>query len=155
MRIRPRLHPERKIHARGRLRRLGGFSYVEVLIATALISLALAPALDALIGGIQGAGIHVTMAEEHYHLLGGLEQVLAEPFDELDAEALAVGDPAVATAYSDASGTPRRRLVFLARYDGDDADADGDPFTGGDDGLLWVAVELEHTGRVLESLTSR
>ena len=138
-----------------RRRRSAGFSYVEVLIATTLVALALAPAIDALISGIQGAGIHASMTEEHYHLVGRLEEVLAEPFDDLDAEALAVGNPAVATTYSDAGGTPRRRLVFLARYDGDDADADGDPFTGGDDGLLWVRVDLENTGRTLETLASR
>lgn len=136
-------------------RRSAGFSYVEVLIATALIAISLAPAIDALIAGIRGAGIHVALAEEHYHLVGRLEELLAQPFDDLDAEAQAVGSPTLATAYSDAGGTPRRRLVFLARYDGDDADGDGNPFTGGDDGLLWVSVELEHTGRVLETLTSR
>lgn len=136
-----------------RRRRSGGFSYVEVLIATALVAVALAPALDALISGIQGAGVHVALAEEHYHALGRLEEVLAEPFATLDAEALSAGGPTVPTAYSDAGGTPRRRLVFLARYDGDDADTDGNPFTGGDAGLLWVAVEIEHTGRVLETLT--
>ena len=72
-----------------RRRRSAGFSYVEVLIATTLVALALAPAIDALISGIQGAGIHVSMTEEHYHLVGRLEEVLAEPFDDLDAEALA------------------------------------------------------------------
>ncbi len=136
-------------------RREAGSSYVEVLIATALVTVALIPALDALIGGIRGAGIHVASVEEHYHLLGRLEELLAEPFDDLDAAATAAGGPTVPTLYSDAGGTPRRRLVFLARYDGDDADADGDPFTGGDDGLLWIAVELEHGPRRLETLTSR
>ncbi len=135
-------------------RRAAGFSYVEVLIATVLVAVALAPAIEALVVGIQGAGIHAALTEEHYHVVGRLEEVLAEPFDDLDAEALAVGDPALPTAYSDAGGTPRRRLVFLARYDADDADSDGDPFTGGDYGLLWVEVEVENTGRTLATLTT-
>ena len=45
--------------------------------------------------------------------------------------------------------------MFLARYDGDDADSDGDPFTGGDEGLLWVKVEIEGTAHVIETLVSQ
>ena len=54
--------------------------------------------------------------------------------------------------YSDAAGTESRRLVFLARYDGDDGDGDKDPFTGTDAGLLWVRVTIEDSPRSLETV---
>jgi type II secretory pathway pseudopilin PulG len=136
-------------------RREAGYSYVEVLVTTTLIAVVLVPALDGLSSGIQGAGIHVELIEEQSHLASGFADVLAQPFGLLDTEALTVGDPTIPTSYSDAPGTPLRRLVYLARYDGDDADGDGDRFTGGDDGLLWVRVEIENTPLSLETLTSR
>ena len=46
-------------------------------------------------------------------------------------------------------------MVLLSRYDGDDADADGDPLTGTDDDLLWVRIEIEGTALGVESLVSR
>ena len=129
-----------------------GFSYVEVMVAVLLIAVALLPALDSLRGALLGARHRATVTEEHYHVFGKLEEMLARPFWELDAEAVSVADPTLPTAYSEAPGTPRRRLVYLARYDGDDADGDGDPLTGGDPGLLWLRVEIEN-GRSLETVT--
>ena len=138
-------------HRRGE----AGLSYIEVLVATLVIAVALTAAIEGLTGAVQGARIHVDLTEAEFHLASRLEEILALPFDPLDDEAVAVGDPTVATMYSDAPGAFRRRLVYLARYDADDADGDGDRFSGGDDGLLWVRVELENTERVLESLTVR
>lgn len=131
-----------------------GFSYVEVLVAVALIALAMVPAIEGLSTGTLGAGIHQSMTEADFLMASLFEETLAQPFWALDAEAVAVGDPNVATAYSDAPGSEHRRLVYLARYDGDDADGDGDRFTGGDLGLLWVRVALENTDRALETLTT-
>ena len=82
-----------------------GFSYVEVLVATVLIAIALVPAIEALAPGVQGAGIHRSQAGRHYHLAGKLEEVLAQPFNALDDEAQTVSDPSVATVYSDAGGS--------------------------------------------------
>jgi type II secretory pathway pseudopilin PulG len=134
--------------------REGGFSYVEVLVTVALIALVMVPAIEGLSTGILGAGVHQRMAVADIHLTSLLEETLAQPFSALDAEAVAVNDPKVETAYSDPPGSARRRLVYLARYDGDDADGDGKRFTGGDPGLLWVRVELENTARALETLTA-
>jgi len=120
-----------------------------------LIALVLIPAIEGLSTGVLGAGIHRSMAEENLHLASRLEETLAQPFNSLDVEAVLVGDPNLPTAYSDAPGADPRRLVFLARYDGDDADGDGDRFTGGDEGLIWVRVELENTDRFLETLTTK
>jgi hypothetical protein len=125
---------------------------VEVLVATVIVAVSLVPALEALQIGILGADVHESRVTLHYHLAGKLEEVLARPFADLAVEAVAAaGSP---TAYSDAAGAPDRRLVYLAGYDGDDADGDGDPFTGADPGLLWVRVEIESTPYVLETLTS-
>ena len=134
-------------------RRQAGFSYVEVLLATTILALALVPALDALRVGVQGSGVHRDRAIQHYRLVGVMETVLAEPFGKLQSEAAAAaGAP---TAYSDPGGTPDRRLVYLAGWDGDDADGDGDPTTGVDPGLLYVRVEIAGTGLRLESLTAQ
>ncbi len=135
-----------------------GFSYTEVLVATVLIAIALVPALEALQPAIQGAGIHEHYAEDHYLLSAMMEELLAEPFAELEAAALAAGDATTPTTYSDivntAHGRSLTRQVYLSRYDGDNADGDDDPFTDTDDGLLWVRVELEGSHLALESLTS-
>ncbi len=123
-------------------------------MAVSLIALALVPTLEALQGGIQGGAVHQQHATRHYHLAAKVEEVLAQPFNALDTEAQAAGSPTVATAYSDGAGAADRRLVYLARYDGDDADGDGDSFTGGDQGLLWVKVEIEGEGAGFETLTT-
>lgn len=139
-------------------RQMTGFSYVEVLVAVSLIVIALVPALDALIPGMAGSGIHETTAEDYYQLSGKLEQVLVEPFGQLNSAAVAAGSPTTPTSYSDvftyAGGRQITRNVFLSRYDGDNADADDDPFTGTDDGLLWIRVTIAGSGASIESLVS-
>ncbi len=139
--------------------RMSGFSLVEVLVATVLIAIVLVPAMDALLPGIQGSGIHQTRSEDHYQLLGKFEEVLAEPFNSLDAEAVATGNPTTpTTTYSDVyiypNGRQIRRNIFLSRYDGDNADADDDPFTGTDEGLLWVQGTIAGSSLRFETLTS-
>ncbi len=57
--------------------RMAAFSYVEILVAIVLISIALVPAIEALGPGLHGAGIHQTEAGRHYHLTAKLEEVLA------------------------------------------------------------------------------
>ena len=131
-----------------------GFSYMEVLVATLLLALTLVPALDALQPAVKGTGIHESEAVRHFHLMAKLESVLAQPFGMLDDEALALSDPTLPSPnYSDASGANDRRLVYLSRYDADNADGDGDVFSGTDQGLLWIRIELEGTGKSIETLT--
>jgi hypothetical protein len=136
---------------------MAGLSYVEVLIAMVLIAITLIPAMDALRPAVSGTAIHASRTVRHYHLTAMLEDVLAKPFNELDTEAVAIGDPTVAsTVYSDPTTEADRRLVYLSRYDADDADANGNPFDAGmDEGLLWVRVEVEGTNQAIESLTSQ
>ncbi len=134
-------------------RRDAGASYVEILVATAILAVALVPAVESLRTGVQGAEISASRAELHFRLTGRMDELLGEDFADLDAEAVALGSPtAPSPAFSDAAGTPDRRRVFLSRYDGDDDPADGDPFTGVDAGLLWIRVEIEGTNLSLERL---
>jgi hypothetical protein len=135
---------------------MAGLTYVEVLIAMALITITLVPAIDALKPATLGMSIHEEHTVRHYELTAILEEVLANPFSELDAEAVAINDPTVASInYSDPVAQANRRLVYLSRYDADNADGNGDFFDAGmDAGLLWVRVEIEGTDQAIESLTS-
>lgn len=136
--------------------RAAGFTYTEVLVAMVLIAAVLVPAVDALHGGIRGSAVHSEQAGQQMRLIGTMETVLAQSFEDLLDAADTAGDPtAIVAAYSDPPGTVNRCLVYLARYDGDDADSDGDPFTGTDDGLLWVRVAIEGSVKSLESLIGR
>ena len=139
--------------------KMAGFSLVEVLVATVLIAIVLVPAMDALLPGMAGGGIHETRTEDHYQLLAKIEEVLAEPFTDLDAAAIAAGSPTTATlSYSDIftypDGRQITRNIFLSRYDADNADADDDPFTGTDEGLLWVQGVIAGSSLSFETLTS-
>lgn len=139
----------------GNRQRMAGLTYVELLIATVLMVVALVPAIDALQPAVQGSGIHQSETALHYHLTAGLEDVLAQPFATLDAEAQALGSPtAISPLFSDTSGSAERRLVFLSRYDADNADSDNDQFTGTDQGLIWVRIEVEGSSHTLETLVS-
>ena len=136
-----------------------GLTYTEVLVATVLIALMLVPAIQALNGGLMATGAQAGLGEDQALLQARLADVLAQPFAALDAAALAAGSPTTATTLSDtvttSDGRNLSRQVFLARYDGDNADADNDPFTGVDVGLLWVRVSLAGTALSMETLTAR
>ena len=136
------------------MNRQSGFSYLELLVATLLIAIVLVPALEAMQSGIQGSAIHTQLAQNQYRMISKMEETLALPFSELLQQADLVADPTVLipAPYSDAAGTEPRHLVFLARYDGDNVDADDDPFTGTDAGLLWVRVTIEDSPRALETV---
>ena len=136
--------------------RSAGFGYVEVLVATVIISIALVPAIRALSPAVQGSDIHRSQALQQLHLSGLLEQVLAQPFVVLDEEAQTLADPtATSTEFSDTAIAADRRIVSLSRYDADNADSDNDPFTGVDPGLLWVQVALVDNGLAIASLVSQ
>jgi type II secretory pathway pseudopilin PulG len=136
-------------------KKIQGFSYVEVLVATVLIAITLVPALEALEGALIGSKVHETLSVQQYHLQTKLEEVLAQSFDSLNVAAAAAGSATVATSFSDGMGAINRRIVYLSRYDGDNADGDADPFTGVDNDLLWVRVEIENTAYAFETLTNK
>lgn len=140
----------------GKYHRIAGLSYIEVLIAIALIMVTLIPAIEALGPAVQGSGLHESQTSRQYALQAKLENILAQSFNKLDDEAQAISDHTVAsTTFSDPSSESERCLVFLSRYDGDNIEpADNDPFTDTDAGLLWVRIELDGTGYSIETLTS-
>lgn len=127
-----------------------GISYVEVLAAVIIVAVSVIPATNAIRGALDVAEADNQATVNHYHLMSKMEEVLAEPFADVAA---AAAGPGTATVYSDPPG-PDRRLVFIAPYDGDNADADTDPFTGGEPDLLWVRVEIEGSVRFLQALNA-
>ncbi|MBT8122841.1 MAG: hypothetical protein KJO10_09925 [Gammaproteobacteria bacterium] len=137
---------------------MAGIAYIEVLVAIVLIVVALVPAMEALRPGVVGAAIHENRLADHYQLAGRMETLLAEPFTDLAAAAAAAGNETTPTTYSDTvthpDGRQITRNVFLSRYDADNADADNDPFTGTEDDLLWIRVEIAGSANGLESLLS-
>lgn len=145
-----------------------GLTYIEIMIATVLIAIALVPAIDALYTGSLASDVYEAGSTEHYATLAKMEELLAEPQALLTSAAAAAGNETTpSTYYSDAAGTPNRRLVYVALYDADDGDGDGnvftvpdpnldgdnDPYTGYT-GLLWVRVEVEGSVTSFESLAA-
>ena len=137
---------------------MAGFSYVEILTATVLIAVVLVPAMDALTPAINGSGIQQNRLVDYYKLSGKMEDILGRPLSELETAATAAGSQTVASSYSDtvtySDGRQIFRNVYLSWYDSDNADADNNPFTGTDAGLMWVRVEIAGSGDALETLTS-
>ena len=132
-----------------------GLTLVEVLVTMVLLAVVLVPAISALQTGVVGADVHADIASGHFRLTSRLEELLAEPFADLSDAAIAAGSPTTPSSYSDPAGPPGRLLVYLSLYDGDNADADDNPFTGTDADLLWIRVDVEDTVHTLETVTAR
>jgi hypothetical protein len=137
------------------LERQTGVTYIEVLIASILIVISLVPMTDAVRGAIDGSFEHEEAVVQHLQLTAILEDVLTEPFSSLEEAAITAAGSTVPTSYSDNVGSDNRRLIYLSLYDGDNADSDDDPFTGVDQGLMWIKVEIEGTLLSIESLVSK
>ena len=129
-----------------------GLTLVEVLVTMVLLTILLVPAMRALQTSVTGAEVHSDLATDQFRLRSRMEELLAEPFGELEA---AAGGPGVVTSYSEAAGAPGRLIVYLSLYDGDNADADDNPFTGTDAGLLWIQVEAEDTVHSLQTIRAQ
>ncbi len=117
-----------------------GYAYIEVLIAVVLVATSLAPMMESLAQAIRVQTQQADQRQALHFTTSLMEQTLSTTFARLDAEAVLVGDATTPTAFSDAAGAPQQRNVYLARYDIDNADADDNPLTGGDPGLLWIRV---------------
>lgn len=127
-----------------------GFSLIEVLIAIAILGVALVPAMDALQTSLKSSEISSSSLRQHYLLFGKMEEVLSNDFLTLDAAATAAGSHSDLSSYSIVGGSDPL-LVYLSRYDIDNADADGDPFTGVDE-VIWVRSEYQGTSLSFETL---
>ena len=132
-----------------------GLTLIEVLVALVLLSVLLIPTIRALHSGTIGADVHANVTMSHYLVSSRLEHLLAEPYTDLADAAVVAGAPTTASSYSDAAGQSERILVYLSFYDGDNADADNNPFTGTDGDLLWIRVAIENTVYSLETVTAR
>jgi len=148
-------------------RHQNGLTYIEVLIAIAIIAVALVPALEALHTGMLGTEIYQSSSTEHYAATAVMEELLAEQHGALVSAAAVAGDESTPSSYSDAPATPNRRLVYLGLYDADNADGDNNLFTvldpnlDGDNnpytgftGLVWLRVQVEGSASALESLSA-
>lgn len=148
----------RTVNGQSNHNKMAGFSYVEVLVATVLIAVTLVPAIEAFSSGINSTGYTESLVEDRYQLTAKLEEVLADSFADIDTAATVAGSPTIDSSYRDIvtypDGRQITRNVFLSRYDGDNADADNDPFTGIDAGLIWIRVEIDGTSLNFESLIS-
>jgi hypothetical protein len=135
--------------------RQAGISYAEALLAVVILGAALAPALQTLDAALNGVSVSAGVLQAQQLLATRLENTLAEPFAALDAAALAAGNQTTPSSYSDPSGGANRVLVFLSRYDGDNADGNGNRFDGTDAGLLWARVAIENTPYELTTLVAQ
>jgi prepilin-type N-terminal cleavage/methylation domain-containing protein len=136
-----------------------GFTFLEVIIAMAVLAVCLVPAMEALRGSLGLLGVQETISMDDYALLAKSETVLAESFTALDNAAAAAGGPTTPTSYSDlfttADGRQLTRNVYLWPMDGDNADLDADLFTGTDPGILYVKVALANTPLYHEAIAVR
>lgn len=129
-----------------------GLTLVEVLVTIVLLAILLVPAVNALRTGIVGSEVHGDVATSHFRVTSRIEELLAEPFADLAAAADAAGSPTVPSSYSEPAGPPGRLLVYLSLYDGDNADADNNPFTGTEPDLLWIEVAIEDSVFALQTV---
>lgn len=133
-----------------RTTRANGLAYLEVMVALVLVAMALVPALNALQIDTRGAPALVSIAARDALLRAKMEEVLAKPFDTINAETFLAGGnttTSVSTALSDAAG-PDRRIVILYR-------TDGTAVSASDTGLVRVRVAYEAGGTALETLKSK
>jgi prepilin-type N-terminal cleavage/methylation domain-containing protein len=131
------------------MKRQHGFTLVEALAVLILLGLALVPAMRMLEGALQVETVNREELQMDYRLIDRAEVLLSEPFGALVSAARGAG---VASPYSDAAGTPNRRLVYISGYDANNLDADDDDTTGADDGILKIRVELEATANAVTLL---
>lgn len=96
-----------------------GFSYAEVLLSVVLLAVLLVPAMQALQSGIAATPASAA-SPELTGLQAKLEEVLAAPFSKVYGETYLPGANTTtfaSPAFSDAAGSPQRRVVVIYRYD--------------------------------------
>ncbi len=138
-----------------------GFTLVEVLFATALIGILMVGLAGVVTNTLavrddtrerNALAREARFAMERMVGAVGATRLLLVPMveDPGTAPSESVIDPGVLAVTLDPNLD--RDLDGIADADND---GDGNRFTGGDDGLLWIRVELENTELALETLTAR
>jgi prepilin-type N-terminal cleavage/methylation domain-containing protein len=96
-------------------RRSHGFSFVEILVAVAVLALCAMPLADAVRNGIAASAIGADKARELRCMKNMMETVLAEPYQKLWDAALGKD---IASSYSQpADASCIARNVYIARYE--------------------------------------
>lgn len=119
-------------------RPLQGLAYVEAVLATVMVAVLLAPALNALSTGLMGQQVVATEGEQALALQSKFDEVLAKPYSVLLAETYVVGGntkTSVSQTFSDPVGSPRR-IVTIYRTTSSDVSTV-------DTGLLRIRVAWE------------
>lgn len=137
------------------MRKQRGFGYVEALVAVILLTVVLVPALEALGNATRNAPTAAQDDALWMSAANKLRDVTGSRFDDLDAAAVAAGGPNTASSLSDPVGGNPRVLIYLSRYDGDNADGDNNGFTGVDTDLIWVRAAIADTPVSLDTLVAR
>lgn len=162
----------RAVLSRFRARRASsrGLSYVEVMLASALIAVALAPALQAVTSGLQGARVHAGLSQGMPAVFGKMEELLARPYPALYRAAIAGGSAGGSATTAIAAFDPALPLAFPlsatvpAGPGFSDSDVDVfihsvDPNTGAaaatDTGLLQIRVQAKVGGQTVRSYKAR
>jgi len=142
------------------MRGLRGFSYVEAVVATAVLAIGLVPATNALRSAVVGAGVLASQGGGARGLANKMEEIVARPYAVLDfAGNLAASDETVpirsprdaanpgldpGPGYTDANYT-----VYISRTTGSKAKAKTN-----DTGMLWITV-VDSTGQALDTIVAR
>ncbi len=137
------------------MRRQRGFGYIEALVAVVLLAIAIVPALDALSNATRGAPTADRDDDLWQAVANKLSDVAGARFDDLDTAASLAGSATTASLFSDASGATPRVMIYLSRYDGDNADGDNNPFTGTDADLIWVRAAITDPPVEMTTLVTR
>lgn len=132
-----------------------GFGYVEALVAVVLLAVVLVPALEALGNAARNAPTAAQDDTLWMSAANKLREVTGSRFDDLDAAATAAGGAGNVSSLSDPTGSSPRVLIYLSRYDGDNADGDDNGFTGTDTDLIWVRATITDTPVSLDTLVAR
>lgn len=132
-----------------------GFGYVEALVAVVLLAVVLVPALEALGNAARNAPTAAQDDTLWMSAANKLREVTGSRFDDLDAAATAAGGAGNVSSLSDPTGSSPRVLIYLSRYDGDNADGDDNGFTGTDTDLIWVRATVADTPVSLDTLVTR
>jgi Tfp pilus assembly protein PilV len=132
-----------------------GFGYVEALVAVVLLAVVLVPALEALGNAARNAPTAAQDDTLWMSAANKLRDVTGSRFDDLDAAATAAGGAGNVSSLSDPTGSSPRVLIYLSRYDGDNADGDDNGFTGTDTDLIWVRAAIADTPVSLDTLVTR
>lgn len=116
------------------LAREKGFSYIEVMLALILLTICLAPAMDAVRNATNAPRVALQGAQALTCLKARMESVVGEPYQSM---LYAAGERTTPSAYSlAADASCPARDVMIARYD-----PDAFPyFMSTDTGLLYIVV---------------